>query len=132
VSKVKNVETLGQLVHPLYNKGKQVTYDYKIGDLVARKNLEKSGFPKERWSGPWIVVAFNSKEGTSFKIVRQSDPNKYITTANAKHMRLWFTQEDREQLVSKPLEGGDDVMNKISHADILIEKRIRSNDVESN
>ena len=79
-----------------------------------------------------ITVAFNNKEGTSFKIVRQSDPNKYITTANAKHMHPWLTQEDREQLVSKPLEGGDDVMNKTSHADILIEKRIRSNNVESN
>ncbi|KAG1135296.1 hypothetical protein G6F37_012881 [Rhizopus arrhizus] len=64
---LKNIEKSQVRQKRIYNKGKRVKYCYKIGDLVARKNLEKSGLPKERWSGPWIVVAFNNKEGTSFK-----------------------------------------------------------------
>ncbi|OBZ67992.1 hypothetical protein A0J61_11904, partial [Choanephora cucurbitarum] len=97
---LKNIEKAQVKQKRAYNKGNRVKYDYNIGDLVARKNLEKSGFPKERWSGPWVVVAVNNEECTAFKIRKQQDDSGYLTTANAKHMRPWHEELAREQLVA--------------------------------
>ncbi|OBZ80588.1 hypothetical protein A0J61_11363, partial [Choanephora cucurbitarum] len=73
-----------------YDKKSRVKQDYKIGDLTARKNLEKLTFPKERWSGPWIIVDNNNEEGTSYKTTKQGDPQGRISTANVKHMQIWY------------------------------------------
>lgn len=67
---IKNIEKLQVRQKRAYNEGKWAKYGYKAGDLVVRKNLEKSGFPKERWSCPWVVMALNNKEGPSFEIFR--------------------------------------------------------------
>jgi hypothetical protein len=48
-----------------YDKGVKVKYDYKVGDLISRQNLEKLTFPKERWSRPWIIVDKNDTDGRS-------------------------------------------------------------------
>ncbi|KAG1530010.1 hypothetical protein G6F51_013971 [Rhizopus arrhizus] len=58
-----------------YNKGSKVKYDYKAGDLVARKVLIKTGFPKERWSGPWVIIKASNPEATAFHIHVKGDPN---------------------------------------------------------
>lgn len=56
--------------------------------------MEKQGFPKERWSGPWVILSRNNPEGTSYKIYRQEDPTKWISTGNVRHMRPYYEQED--------------------------------------
>ncbi|OBZ80935.1 Transposon Ty3-I Gag-Pol polyprotein, partial [Choanephora cucurbitarum] len=56
----KNIEVAQVRQKRAYNKGKRVKYDYKAGDLILRKNLNKLGFPKERWSGPWVVIEPNN------------------------------------------------------------------------
>ncbi|OBZ81002.1 Transposon Ty3-I Gag-Pol polyprotein, partial [Choanephora cucurbitarum] len=99
---VKNIEQAQVRQKRSYNKGSRVKYDYKTGDLIARKNLEKSGFPKERWSNPWTIVGPNNSEGTSFKIVKKNDPYRHVSTANVKHTRPWFSEQDRSSLVAKP------------------------------
>ncbi|KAI8076291.1 hypothetical protein BDF21DRAFT_400651 [Thamnidium elegans] len=69
-----------------------------VGDLIKRRNLEKLTFPKKRWSGPWIVVAKNNEEGTSWVIQRQGTAGPMgRTTANVKHMRPWVSLEDIEE-----------------------------------
>lgn len=74
-----------------------MVYTYKIGDLVRRRNLEKLTFPKQRWSGTWIIVARNNEEGTSWVIQRQGTSGPMgRTTANVKHLRPWNTREDNE------------------------------------
>lgn len=87
-----------------YNKGTGVKYDYQVDDLVARKNLVKSGFPKQRWLGPYKILGPNNKEGTSFKLLKFGDPVHYATTANARHLRPWFKQVDRQEVLQ--VEGG--------------------------
>lgn len=84
-----------------YNKGPGVKYDYQPGDLVARKNLVKNGFPKQRWLGPYKVPGLNNKEGTSFKILLEGKPDHYQTTANARILRPWFAQDHREEALNK-------------------------------
>ncbi|KAG0818348.1 hypothetical protein G6F19_012708 [Rhizopus arrhizus] len=90
-----------------YNKGSKVKYDYKAGDLIARKVLIKTGFPKERWSGPWVVIKASNPEETAFHIHAKGDPNNK-STANAKFMRPWFTQDERMALVSESSSGRGD------------------------
>lgn len=45
-----------------YDKKLRIKKDYQVGELVARKVLEKSSFPAERFSGPWVLVAPNNKK----------------------------------------------------------------------
>ncbi|KAG1031847.1 hypothetical protein G6F57_011679 [Rhizopus arrhizus] len=90
-----------------YNKGSKVKYDYKAGDLVARKVLIKTGFPKERWSGPWVIIKASNPEATAFHIHVKGDPNNK-STANAKFMRPWFAQDERIALVSESPSGRGD------------------------
>ncbi|KAG0774893.1 hypothetical protein G6F62_012113 [Rhizopus arrhizus] len=71
-----------------YNKGSKVKYDYKAGDLVARKVLIKTGFPKERRSGPWVIIKASNPEEMAFHIHAKDDLNNK-PTANAKFMRPW-------------------------------------------
>lgn len=77
-----------------------VKYTYKVGDLVKRRNLEKLTFPKKRWSGPWIVLAMNNEDGTSWVIQRKDAVGPMgRTTANIKHMRPWISKEDIEETI---------------------------------
>ncbi|KAI9332123.1 hypothetical protein BD770DRAFT_333403, partial [Pilaira anomala] len=81
-----------------YDPAGTVKYTYKIGDLVKRKNLEKLTFPKKRWSGPWIVIAMNNKDGTSW-VIQKKDTSGPMgsTTANVNHMRPWISKDDIEE-----------------------------------
>ena len=77
VTALQNIKKAQAHQKRFYDKGKRVKHNYQVGDLIARKNLEKTGFPKERWSGPWVVASMNNKESTSYKIYRQNDSTKY-------------------------------------------------------
>ncbi len=82
-------------------------YDYKAGDLVARKVLIKTGFPKERRSGPWVIIKASNPEEMAFHIHAKDDLNNK-PTANAKFMRPWFAQDKRMALVSESPSGRGD------------------------
>lgn len=100
---IENIKRNQGYQKKFYDKHSKIKYDYKPGDLIARKNLEKQSFPKEKWSGPWVVVERNNKEGTSFKITKQNDTTGYITTANVRYKRPWSTSYITDPTVS--LEG---------------------------
>lgn len=70
---IENIKKAQERQRKFYDKNSTVKHDYKVGDLVLRKNLVKTGFPKERWSGPWLIKARNSPDGTSWKIVDPKD-----------------------------------------------------------
>ncbi|CEP11526.1 hypothetical protein [Parasitella parasitica] len=91
---LKNIKTAQGYQKTFYDKGKRVKYDYNIGDLILRKNLEKTTFPKELWSGPYIIISKNNQEGTSYKIIKRGDPHQHVTTANVRHMRPYFGDQD--------------------------------------
>lgn len=93
---VKNIEQAKGYQKKFYDKGRRVKYDYEIDDLVVRRNLEKSSFPKERWLGPYKIISKNNEDGTSWKIMKVSDPNKLITTANIRHMRPYYCKEKQD------------------------------------
>jgi hypothetical protein len=69
-----------------YDKNSTVKNDYKIGDLILRKNLSKTGFPKQRWTGPWKIIAKNNSDGTSYKIANPQDNTGHNTTVNVRHI----------------------------------------------
>lgn len=85
-----------------YDKKKSIKFDYEVNDLVARKNLLKSGFPKTRWEGPFKILAPNNEDKTSWKLLKEGAPPHHATTANIRHMRPWLQQQDRELEVSLP------------------------------
>lgn len=87
-----------------YSKGTGVKYDYQVDDLVTRKNLVKSGSPKQCWLGPYKILGHNNKEGTSFKLLKIGDPAHYTTTDNARHLCPWFKQDNRQDILQ--VEGG--------------------------
>lgn len=90
---LKNIKVAKGYQKTFYDKGRRVKYDYKDGDLVLRKNLEKTSFPKELWVGPYVVVGRNNQEGTSWKFIKQDDPSLHVTTANVRYMRPYFTED---------------------------------------
>ncbi|KAG1268979.1 hypothetical protein G6F57_013298 [Rhizopus arrhizus] len=91
---LQNIKTAQGHQKTFYDKGKRVKYDYKIGDLILRKNLEKTSFPKELWIGPYIILSKNNSEGTSYKIVKRGASHEYVTTANVRHMRPYHEDQD--------------------------------------
>ncbi|KAG1046854.1 hypothetical protein G6F43_010677 [Rhizopus delemar] len=93
---ITNIKRAQEAQKKFYDKGTTIKRDYKVGDLIARKNLEKSSFPKERWTGPWVITKTNNTDGTSWKIIKKGDPYQYETTANIRHMRPWFPQDQQE------------------------------------
>lgn len=93
---VKNIEKAKGYQKTFYDKGKRVKHNYEIGELVLRRNLEKGSFPKERWLGPYKILSKNNDDGTSWKIMKVSDPNNFITTANARHMRPYYTKNQEQ------------------------------------
>ncbi|KAI9342676.1 hypothetical protein BD770DRAFT_329735 [Pilaira anomala] len=103
---LKNITTAKEYQKTFYDKGRRVKYDYKDGDLVLRKNLEKTTFPKVLWNGPYVVVGKNNREGTSWKIIKQDDPRLWVTTANVRHMRPYYKNqvEDSMLQVIKPIK----------------------------
>ncbi|SAL97625.1 hypothetical protein [Absidia glauca] len=90
-----------------YDKTKAAKYHYKIGDLVARKNLDKMAFPKERWTGPWIIVRQTNSDGSAF-LIRHPDKASRTTTTNIRHFRPGI-QATTTATFECSLEGGDDV-----------------------
>lgn len=85
-----NIKKAQSYQKKFYDKKSKLKRDYKIGDLIARKNLDKiGGFPKERWSGPWVILSENNDDRTSFKIARNNGTSNHVSTANVKHMRIW-------------------------------------------
>lgn len=94
---IKNIKRAQGYQKKFYDKGVRIKYDYKVGDLIARQSLEKLTFPKERWSGPWLIIEKNDADGRSWKIIKQDDPYKHVTTANMRHMRPWFSQEELQE-----------------------------------
>ncbi|KAI7852913.1 hypothetical protein BDC45DRAFT_511796 [Circinella umbellata] len=84
---IENIKKAQDRQKRYYDKTKNTKYDYKPGDLILRRNMEKGSFPKERWVGPYVIINKNNKEGTSFKIKKQEGNNNFFTTANIKHMR---------------------------------------------
>lgn len=90
---LENIKKAQDRQRKFYDKGSTVKYDYKPGDLIMRKNLVKTGFPKERWLGPYKIISRNNTEGTSYKITDIQDTSGYMTTANVRHMRPYFTGE---------------------------------------
>lgn len=105
---IENIKRTQERQKKFYDKNSTVKYDYKPGDLILRRNLEKQPFPKERWSGPYKIIARNNPEGTSYKVQKLHDASGYITTANVRHMRPYFAQDknntDRNACTS-PKEG---------------------------
>jgi hypothetical protein len=95
---LKNMKTAKEYQKTFYNKGRRTKYEYKDGDLILRKNLEKSSFPKELWIGPYVIVGKNNKEGTSWKIIKQDDPRLHVTTANVRHMRPYYKNQEEDSL----------------------------------
>lgn len=95
------------------DKGKRIKYDYKDGDLILRKNLIKGTFPKELWHGPFIIVGKNNQEGNSWKVIKQDDLHHHVTTANVRHMRPYFKDQDVQLTGSNniSLEGGNNVIS---------------------
>lgn len=86
-----------------YDPAGTVKYVYQVGDLVKRRNLEKLTFPKQRWSGPWIILAKNNEDGTSWVIQKQGTSGAMgRTTANVKHLRPWVSAAD----MGEPSKGG--------------------------
>ncbi|OBZ80738.1 hypothetical protein A0J61_11213, partial [Choanephora cucurbitarum] len=97
---IANIEKAQVKQKRSYNKGKRTKHDYKAGDLIARRNLLKTGFPKEPWTGPWRILERNNEDGSSFKIVKLDDKHQHTTTANIKHMRPWNEENQRNHLIS--------------------------------
>ncbi|KAG1050277.1 hypothetical protein G6F43_007436 [Rhizopus delemar] len=91
---LKNIKASQGYQKTFYDKGRRVKYDHKVGVLVLRKNLEKTPFPKELWSGPYNIISKNNEEGTSWKIIKQGDSRFYITTANVRHMRPYYQDQN--------------------------------------
>ncbi|KAG2230472.1 hypothetical protein INT48_003020 [Thamnidium elegans] len=95
---LENIKKAQEHQKKFYYKKAKIKYDYQVGDLITRKNLEKSTFPKERWSGPWVIVKKNNAEGTAYTIKKQGDSSNYLSTANARHMRKWYQGINDEDL----------------------------------
>ncbi|OBZ80980.1 hypothetical protein A0J61_10970 [Choanephora cucurbitarum] len=95
---LQNFKTAQKHQKTFYDKGRRTKYDYNVGDKILRRNLEKTTFPKELWSGPYVIVDKNNAEGTSWKITKIDDPRAHITTANVRHMRPYHDP-------TTPLEG---------------------------
>lgn len=89
---LKNTKASQGHQNVFYDKGRRVKYDYKVGNLIFRKNFEKTPFLKELWFGPYAIISKNN-EGTSWKIIRQDDPRFHITTANVWHMRPYYQDQ---------------------------------------
>jgi transposase InsO family protein len=98
---MKNIEKAQTRQKRAYNKGKRVKYDYKIGDLIKRKNLAKSGFPKERWDGPWVITERISAEGNTFRISKDVNGKTTTSTANCKHMLPYYPEAERSRLLKE-------------------------------
>lgn len=69
---------------------------YLPGDTVARKTVGLIKFPKQRWSGPWLVIKKANDEGTAYQIKK----DKVTSIVNVELLRPWYTS----------LRGRDDVI----------------------
>ena len=70
-------------------------HTYQEGDLVARKIVGLSGFPKQRWSGSWMVLKKINAEGTAFQIKK----DKVTSMVNVELLRPWHKSLIEEGMV---------------------------------
>ncbi|KAG0930503.1 hypothetical protein G6F57_011821 [Rhizopus arrhizus] len=111
---IENLKKAQERQKKFYDDRRTIKHDYKSGDLIVRRNLLKTSFPKERWTGPWMVLRKNNEDGTSYVIQKPGDSNNHTTTANVKHMRPWFSRNDQSN--EQVLLGGDNVIDQSGSA----------------
>ncbi|KAI8329791.1 hypothetical protein BD560DRAFT_429264 [Blakeslea trispora] len=85
-----NIKTAQAHQKKFYYKKSRVKQDYKIGDLILRKSLEKLTFPKERWSGPWIIIDKNNEGGSLSKYKTKRSQRPYFYSKRQAHAYLVF------------------------------------------
>ncbi|CEP16034.1 hypothetical protein [Parasitella parasitica] len=89
---LENIHKAQERQRKNYDKPTSSQIIYKTGDLVARKNTAKmGGFPKERWTGPWIIMEATNSEETAFRIYNKKNP-KNISKANVSSIRPWYSR----------------------------------------
>ncbi|CEP09032.1 hypothetical protein, partial, partial [Parasitella parasitica] len=85
---LENIKKAQEQQSKQYDKKAKSSVKFKIGDLVLRKNHKMMSFPKERWTGPWIVLEIINKAGTAYKICKAED-SKAVSTVNVVDLRLF-------------------------------------------
>ncbi|CEP07117.1 hypothetical protein [Parasitella parasitica] len=73
-----------------YDKKSSTVKSFNNGDLVLRRNRKTGGFPKERWSGPWIITGPTNYEHTAYNITDKKN-FKNTSKANVGDLRLWYS-----------------------------------------
>lgn len=79
-----------------YDRFRKPPQKYAPGAKVVRRVQEKIGFPKERWSGPWVIIRPSNPEETAYHIARYVNNNLSATTCNVKHLRPWYEAPTKE------------------------------------
>lgn len=87
---LKNIARAQERQKKQYDRQAKEPHVFQIGDLVARRNHAKMGaFPKERWTGPWIVTARMNQDGTAYRIKRNlQDSARFESAVNIADLRI--------------------------------------------
>ncbi|GAN11037.1 hypothetical protein MAM1_0455c10590 [Mucor ambiguus] len=88
---IENIRKAQDSQRKQYDQGKRSQERYNPGDLVVRKNMKMGGFPKERWTGPWIIIQVTNKEETAYQIYNKKNP-KNRSKANIGDLRKWYSK----------------------------------------
>ncbi|KAG1488609.1 hypothetical protein G6F46_009808 [Rhizopus delemar] len=110
------------------NKYIPLLHGKALKNIKASQGYQKTFYDKESkfWSGPYNIISKNNEEGTSWKIIKQGDSRFHITTANARHMRPYYqdqnsSKSDTRSTSASSFEGGNNVVNTYTPLSIYYE-----------